>query len=304
MSSQRFSLAIFCAAIASMQSQPLVLWAAFLWLKGLINSTNKKRDFFVLSLYMIPAIVPPVFYYINFGVFNLRAEDLLIRNASILKILDLFFDLNFGMLPYISISLFLFLGIVMRDAFFRRKMSLGVQLFILIILMMFGCSLKGDWHHGTAGPSRYVIWMLPFIFFVLSSEVKLSLHDAAKSIYSYIVWLAIITQMFTVFNGGGFIERENICFYKHTPLARFTLIHFPALYNPNSQIFMDRTAESEAYDQARPFVYYYAGKCKKALVKGKGEEELKIMCGYIPKEYINFFKDEKNKEAFQYINYY
>ena len=304
MDARKFPAAILCSAIAATQNQPLVLWVAFLWIRGLVYSQEKKKDFFLLSLSMIPAIIPAVFYYTKFGIFSLQTPDLSLKNVSIFKIFDLFFDLSFGMLPYIPIALFLFFGIVIRNIFIRKKVSLSVQIFLLIIAMMFVCSFKGHWHHGTVGPSRYVIWLLPFIFFVLLTEENLkSLQKPKGSIYRAVLWIAIIIQVFIVFYGGGFYKRKCISYLRHAPLAKFVLNHFPALYNPNHKLFILRTSHTEASLSKIPVIYYHAGKCKKALVRGKNEKELKRKCGYIPGNYTNFFKNEENKEVVKYINY-
>jgi len=304
LSAGRFSLAIFSAAIAATQNQPLLLWTAFLWLQGMINSVQRRKDFFRFSILMLPAFSPMIFYHLHFGIFNLQHADLSMANASLLKVLDLFFDLSFGMLPYIPVALILFLGIVARDAFGYKKFSFNVQLFLLLFLMALGCTMKGDWHHGTSGPSRYIIWMLPFIFFVLISEPVLKLSPSDKSIYKIFIAVAIITQLYTVFISGGFIERENIQYLRHSPLAQFTLNHFPGLYNPNHQIFRERTAHTEDVSRDQPFIYYHGERCAKALARGRDKVKLEAQCGDIPAKYDRFFQAKDKKDVLQYINFY
>jgi hypothetical protein len=230
--------------------------------------------------------------------FNQEAK---LRNISISKALELLFDLNIGMLPYIPIPLIISLGIMARDIVLKRKFSLSLQLFLVMLPMMVLCSSTNLWNHGTCGPNRYVIWMLPLVFYIVISEVQsIPLQTLNRRIYLSLLWIAIAIQGFIVVYGGGFIPHET--YIHHTPLARFVLNHFPALYNPTTEIFIKRTRRrDELYDGI--VVYYYNNKCRKALVKGKEEKQLIDLCGYIPKRYINRFRNKENEERRIYINY-
>ena len=198
-----------------------------------------------------------------------------------------------------------------RDVVARRKFTLNLQLLLLLFVMMFACTPSALWNHGTTGPSRYVIWMLPIVFYVL--VVEAGAKTSRKSMYAAFLWIAVAVQALIVFGGGGFTS--NLNHTRHTAAAAFVLDHFPALYNPTHEIFATRTTHrivpietSEEFgfvvsEHETPIVYRYKGKCKKALVKGKDEASLKELCGYIPESMKAFFEDDANKDKAVYVNY-
>ncbi len=297
MSKKKWPISIICAALASTQNQPLVFLVALLWTKGMVDSKKKWKDFFILSLSAIPAFLPNIFYFIKFDTLSLLSKTATsLNNVSFFKVWEMFFDFNIGMLPYIPVTLLIFLGVVLRDGLLRRRMLLSVQLFLLMIIMMLFCALTINWNSGTSGPARYVIWMLPLVFYgvVLQDNSRIT-----KQLYRLVLCIAIVGQVLIVFYGGIFICR--IFFLEHNILAGFVLNNFPALYNPTKEIFIERTLGREGVSDT-PVVYYYNNKCKKALVKPKDKRQLESLCGYIPKSSRRFFNNENSKED-RYINY-
>ena len=112
MHKRKWPASILCAAIASVQNQPLIFLVAFLWIKGMVCSKKRLNDFFVFSLAAVPVITPNIFYYTKFGVHSLLAETTThFTNISMFRIYEMFFDLNIGMLHYIPITLFVFFWI-------------------------------------------------------------------------------------------------------------------------------------------------------------------------------------------------
>jgi hypothetical protein len=230
---------------------------------------------------------------------------------SVSKAFDLFFDLNIGMLPYIPITLLLAWWVLLRDGLLERRFALAAQLFLLLIAMMIVCTGSRLWNHGTTGPSRYVIWMLPIVVYVVIDAV--ARVRAARSIYVSLVWVAILSQLGVVMLGGGF--KSSVNHTRHTYLAKFVLDHAPALYNPNYEVFDDRTAHRSSvvtrsdslgffvHDHRTPVVYRRSGECRKAMVRGRDKEALLDLCGSIPVSKRSFFDDEANKDKTIYIDY-
>ena len=305
MSVKKWAASILCAAIAATQNQPLIFFVVFLWITGMVDSKEKGKDFFVMSLSALPAFTPNIFYYTKFGVPSLLFEKAAaLNNMSIFRVWEMFFDLNIGMLPYIPVALFVFFGVVFRDILKKRKASSSIQFVLVMVVMMLFCSLTTNWNSGTSGPTRYVIWMLPLVFYVIIAQDNLRFHQKPKrSIYLSILLLAVIIQIIIVFLGGGFIPcTSSVNYLYHTPLARFVMNHFPAIYNPSKEIFIERTLH-RVNELDTPVVYYNDKKCKKALAKGKDAKQLAGLCGYIPERYQNFFKNKNNEEKLKYINY-
>jgi len=304
--------AILCAAIAAVQNPPLILMAGFVWLLGMIHAKSKRKGLLSLSLAALPAFAPYAFSLIKYGVFSLYATksagtDIL----SVPKAFDLFFDLNIGMLPYVPVALLLAWWVWLRDGLLQRRFTLAMQLFVLLMAMMIVCTGSRLWNHGTTGPSRYVIWMLPLVFYVVINDV--ARVRAVRSVYVSLVWLAILSQLGLVMLGGGFRSSANHT--RHTYVAKFVLDHAPALYNPNYEVFDDRTAHRISmvtrsdslgffvHDHRTPVVYRRSGECRKAMVRGRDKEALLGLCGSIPVSKQSFFDDEANRDKTIYVNY-
>jgi len=299
---KKWALAILSAAIASTQNQPLIFLVAYLWVRGVLELKSFK-SVFILSLSALPAATHNIFYYLKFGVPSLLvAKSTDIGSLSFLKGLEILFDLNIGMLPYIPVILFLFLGIVFRDAFLKRKVNVHIQLFLVMVIMILSCTINPNWNNGSVGPSRYVIWMLPFLFYVIVTDIGPEfLLGAKRTFKTGVVWIAIISQCVMVLYGG--ITASSMSWLKLSPISRVVLDRFPALYNPSGEIFCARIFH-EGGCLRTPAVYYRDNKCRKALVAGKDEKALISQCGYIPSGHEQFFAKQENEARRIYINYY
>lgn len=298
---KKWAWAILSAALASTQNQPLVFLVAYLWIRGILELKSIK-SVCIFSLSALPAAAHNIFYYLRFGVPSLLvAKSTDIGSLSILKGLEIFFDLNIGMLPYVPVVLFLFLGIVFRDVFLKRKVNVHVQLFLVMIIMIFCCTINPNWNNGSVGPSRYVIWMLPFLFYVIVTDFgPESLLDAKGAFKTVMVWIAIISQSLMVLYGG--ITASSMSWLKLSSISRIILDRFPALYNPSGEIFCARIFH-EGGCLRTPAIYYRDNKCRKALVAGKDEKALIGQCGYIPPGHEQFFARPENEARRIYINY-
>ena len=299
MNRKKWPLAILFAAVASIQNQPIVILVAFFWLKALIESKSKIKDFFVLSISGMPALIPFIFYFVNFGTFSLLktvATDP--SNMSIFLVLEMFFDANLGMFPYIPVVLAVFFIIIFRDIFIQKKFTLSVQFLLILILMMLLCTLTVDWNHGTVGPTRYIIWMLPLILYVVVSQPFLDNKSGANSlIYLRVVWVSIVIQVFILF-----LYIPRTMHTAHTPLAKTILNYFPKFYNPTPEIFIERSEQKSDID-SQPIIYYYNDHCRKALVKVRNAQKLEEICGHSEKlkHYMEKYKNDRNRLV--YVDY-
>jgi len=304
MNDGKWHASILCAAIASTQNQPLLIWVAFLFGKASIGSKLKWNKILLLSVSALPAITPIFFYYTKFGVPSLLSQEAAnLNNISLLRVWEMFFDLNIGLMPYAPLMLLVFIAIVVQDLFLKRQLSLPVQMFLVIFVMMLLCSLTYNWNSGSSGPTRYLIWMLPLFFYVVISKIKLIEGKNVKSFFSLILSFAVLTQALGVIYWGGFIPLDRIGFLQHSYLAKFVLNYFPSIYNPTEEIFIERTLQSEGGEFKFPIIFFYKGKCKKALLTGNDGNELFKKCGHIPNKYRYYFEKDKYSERLVYINY-
>jgi len=302
MSRKKWAFSVLSAAIASTQNQQLLVFVFFLWFKGMLNSKSRFKDFMVLSICSIPGFFPFIFYWVNYGTTSLFISkgSLEISNISLWRVFELFFDLNIGLVSFLTISLVIFFCILLSDAIYRRKFTLNLQLFLVIIGTILISSSTINWNSGTAGPSRYAIWLLPLIFYILVMQTGLFKRTKLRRSYMFFLLIAIIIQGLIVISGGFFVCR--ISFIHHNPVARFVLNNYPQFYNPTYDIFCERTLNSEIYC-LDPTIYKHEGRCKKAHLTCNGLSKLHSVCGTFPDKIIDICFEKGNTKKHFYVNY-
>jgi len=296
-------VSVFCAALASVQNPPLVLLAAFLWLRAVFRRGGGLSRLCTLSASLTLAAAPYLFYALKYGVPNLIVDRGLAGSAfmSFGKGVELLLDLNIGMLPYIPVTLVLFFWQVGRALLPSVRSWLAFQLLGLLLAMMWLCTATWNWNHGTSGPSRYVIWMLPVVYFVASGlHVAPAASGSPTGGASLGLGLAVASQVIIVLARGGMIPRQD--YHEHSYLARLTLRCCPSLYNPSYEVFAARTLHHSDPFKG-PVVYKDHGFCRKALAKGDHRSALEGLCGSIPKDAASFFDDPENSRKWTYVNY-
>ena len=266
---ERFGLAIIFAAIASFQNQALVVFVLFLLVKAILARFDLKSSVKYCALSSL-VFLPNLFYLFTFGRFSLLSGSVFVDNITVLRIFEMFFDLNIGLFPYIPVSLMFFFGIVAFNAYKRRWFE--TQIFLLLIAMMLICAMTDNWNSDTSGPMRYVVWMMPFIFFVLTENIPLIFSGRLK----YVFVVGMIIQLIIVIMIGPFISRLN--YLDHTPPAKFVLNNFPALYSPSKEIFCERISHIELKCNNDPTIYKEGDECRKAILTCDGLKKLRANC--------------------------
>ena len=277
MTAGRLDLATLCASIAATQSQQLLLFALFVWLRGIANSKSRVRDFSVLSALALPAILPNLFYYFMYGTPSLiySGGKASLGNLSLFRVYELFFDLNIGLVSYIPITLLLFFFVAAAGAL-SGKSRLGLHVLLLMCAMFLVSSSTINWNHGTSGPSRYAVVALPLIFYV----VVANLDELVSKKLLPLLLFGVILQLVIVLLGGGL--NPQISYVDHSYSAKFVLDTFPRLYSPSQEIFCERTNHVDGSCDGMA-VYMRDKKCRKALVGCGQIGELEKTCGRLPK---------------------
>jgi hypothetical protein len=300
----RWTLGTLCASIASTQNPPLVVLVAFLWFLGILNAerTVRWRRALDLTLAALPALVSPLFYQALFGVPSLA--PLSIHNVSLSRVLELLFDFNIGLLPYIPVTLALVTGLVGWEVV-RARPWRGTQLAAVLLVMMLGCAAIVTWNTASAGPSRYTIWMLPVVFYIaVASEGASDLLSRSGGVYRKALVLAIGVQAAIVLSQGGLFAPDRS--REHSYLARAVLNHFPAWYNPSYELFLARTPHQDS-TAPHPCIYADGGRCRKALVKRRRGHAAQLIesCGFLPEAYRTWFDEAHpgDRDEWGYISY-
>ncbi|HEY7924874.1 MAG TPA: hypothetical protein VII62_16925 [Vicinamibacteria bacterium] len=269
---------VLAAALASLQNPPLVLLVAALVVAAFVPAwrTRRLRGAILPLLAALPALVPPLFFQWNFGVWNLSVRPSeAAESLSALRALDLAIDPNLGLLPHAPLTLALGIGAALAAALRRRPLP-AVAVLVLLPLLAIACTANSNWNNDSAGPSRYVVWMFPLLAFVaagLGSSPERPLGRAG----AWALALALATQAVPLLVRGGPLAPSD--FLRHSPAARFVLDRWPRLYRPEPEVFVERTLGHEGPFEG-PVVYRDAGgRCRKAWLQPRHAPKLVELCG-------------------------
>jgi len=301
----KYTPAIIFASIASFQNQAILPCVLFLTAKAVIYSRYQIKDAIKYLALCAAAGIPTVFNLLVFGRANLLTDAISINQISILKIFEIFFDLNLGLIPYIPLILILFFAIIFWRTYINKKLVLELQLLIVLILMMSILAMHNNCNNDTFGPARYSIWMLPFVFFVIVSNIKSILKsDFLKYFLAFGLAIQCILMFSTTIDGVLALNNNltSILHYRtHSYAAQIALNNIPELYNPTMEIFCERTSHSDGYCD-NPSIYKHEGICKKAALTCEGLDKLASECGYISEKIKNKCSTNE-KNTWFYVNY-
>lgn len=242
-------LAVLAMALASLQAAPLALAAALFWLEGAWGARRlgwdaRLRAVGHLSLALAPVLLPALFALVAFG----HPSPLVLagaydrRHMSVFRALELLVDPNLGLLPYVPLTLALALVLALVRLARRRSESeerpSPAWLIAAVALVALASTGAANWNHGTVGPSRYGLWLLPFLFVLLAEALEGSTGRGRRFVLPLAV-LAALSQGAITFARGGVHASED--YTRHSSAARWVLERWPALYGPTPEIFIERT---------------------------------------------------------------
>ena len=272
---------VLAAALASLQNPPLVLLVGALLVAAFVSAWRKRRlrGAILPLLAALPALVPPLFFQWNFGVWNLSVRPSeAAESLSALRALDLAIDPNLGLLPHAPLTLALGLGAALA-ALLRRRPLPALAALLLLPLLAIACTANSNWNNDTAGPSRYVVWMFPLLAFVAAGGASAPERPLGGTA-AWMLALALVTQAVPLAVRGGPLASSD--FLRHSSAARLVLDRWPRLYRPEPEVFVERTLGHEGPFEG-PVVYRDAsGRCRKAWLQPRHAEKLAELCGAPP----------------------
>jgi hypothetical protein len=312
--SGRRTLAVLAAALASVQNPPLVLLVGLGWLlavgagreaAGGKGIRRWARLVVGPTLAAAPALVPAVFFRWQFGVFNLSVRpNEAVASLSFRRGLDLLVDPNLGVLPHAPLTLALaVIGALVALA--GRRALPAVLVFGLLPLLMYACTANSNWNNDTSGPSRYVVWLFPLLAFVAAAETGGPASRRPGRLAAWALGLALVTQAAAVLVRGGPLAPSD--FLEHSPAARLVLERWPARYDPEPLVFVERTLGHEGPFKG-PVVYRDdGGRCRKAWLQWRHAQALLDVCGPPPGDMATRLEENARrrdvKRQWTYINY-
>ncbi|HEV7503093.1 MAG TPA: hypothetical protein VGQ33_23905, partial [Vicinamibacteria bacterium] len=299
--------AVLCAAIASIQNPPLVLLAVFEGVRPWLGANPPARPRWADLLAALLAVAAsPLFFLAEFSTVNLAAYETAGTHAfGVGKGLGLLFDLDLGLVRYAPLLVVLWLALVAIALAVRGPARrLEGALAAVVVLMMLACSATGNWNHGTTGPSRYVVWMVPLMMSVMAlGPIATRLLAVPRRGYAIAVVLAVAAQIAVATHRGGVLSPLD--YLDHSRLARAVLDRYPAMYRSPEEVFRERTGHTEV-DLDGPFVYEHDGRCRKALARWKHADALIARCGSLPESVRPFFESHPTRDdkgRWVYVDY-
>ena len=151
-------------------------------------------------------------------------------------------------------------------------------LLVVTLVIAFACTPTANWNHGTTGPSRYAVWLVPFVAFVLVRVAEAASAHAGRLALAALV-LACGMQSALVAAAGGPFARPD--YLHHSTAARLLLRQAPGLYRPDPATFAERTLHQTTTPPGL-VVYEEDGRCRKALAWPSDRDTLRARCGELP----------------------
>jgi len=289
---KNYYLGLFLIAVACTQNQPLIPVLAYLALIALIKLKIKPSTILKIGLVCFVAILPPIFYYLNYETTSLIKDAGFMDPKYITpnRVFGFFFDLNQGMILTIPFILFCFIGFLVTDL---KNFVLKKQPFEFLILMPFLLiitatitSSMANWNHGMAIINRYATWTSIIVMistFYLANKKSLFI---ATIFFNYFFVTQIVTTLYHQdFNNFDWTQGS------HRPFAKWVLRYHPNLYNPDPVIFTSRSQRlTEFKEENSPFVLVKDNRINKILIHRNKINDLEKFG--IPKDKIEKIKQE------------
>ncbi len=259
---KRYYWSIFLAALASMHTPPLILLAAFVSIDTLKVKGLNLRNIFTIFLCSCCALLPPLFYFINFGQPNLIVSAGFLDPSflNLNRLFSFYFDLNqgviVGILPFLPI--FIVLAIVKLIDF--KNLKYDITIIVVLLGMNMLSMTMSNWNHGQAVINRYAVWMsmLIVVFVVINMDYK-------KNVL--LIIMATLLQVINISVHEGFYA-VPIKYLEHKSFPKWILSNYPSFYNPEPDIFGERTLHYEGVGAGSSPVIFYnkEGGAKKIMV--------------------------------------
>lgn len=230
---KRYGLSAMAAAVGALQNPPLILLAILP--AALATSRRQWRRAVVAAVCTAPAFIAPLFCLYHFQTPSLISSvgGVNFAHISLSRSWSFFTDLNQGMLPYIpALVLFGLAGAVLALAG-RRLTGIGVASVLAGMILIIQSA--PNWNHGTAGMTRYAVWMMP-LFAWLAAE-----YLPFKQRWLRLLLVAgLLLQAGIVFSHSGKPD-----YLVQQSWTRAVLSIFPRWYNPDPEIFVERQMGDE-----------------------------------------------------------
>lgn len=255
---RRYASAAAIAGVASLHNPPIALLSG-----AIVLISFSTRRVFPVALAVLGAatsLLGPLFYFIKLGVPSPIAGIATSPSlVSVARTSSLLFDANQGFLPYAPA---LVIGLPVAVFYGARRRDLGtIAITLALVGMIATMQMQKNWNAGCAGIIRYGVWTLPILGWLFVRELP-GRRSTFAALGFELAWQVASAAV-------HFPARED--YTEHHWLARLLLDHAPSLYNPDPEIFVERTIHTELpqsdYPELLPVAYERAdGEITKLIV--------------------------------------
>ena len=298
---------VLAAALAAAQQPALLALVVPLWLRALRPGAGRSAGRpWLATAAGVPAVLPALFNLVAFGTPSLIARETTdLRNLSAARAAELLLDLNLGLLPYAPVAVVLFaltLPLSLRDRTWRLR-AWGTA--AVLAAAAFVCTSTSTWNHGSAGPSRYGVWLAAFVFYGVS-EAHAWLEERGsrglRNAWRAALAGAVVVQSSVVLGRGGLDQAEDDL--RPSYAARLALRYAPGWYSPSPEIFVSRTLGRWSPGD-EPAIYRDQTGCRKAWLRPRDADHLRETCGALPTGEDAFFdlRGHERRNVWRYVHY-
>jgi hypothetical protein len=225
---RRYVVAAALFSMAAMQMQPLALLAAAC--VALSLRARRWRTTLATACAALPSLAPAAFYLWHFGHPSPMAAAGLLRwpLVSLERVASFFLDFDQGMLVHAPATVVLGVSGIAFAARVRAYRAIVIALTAVAMAAAMGTTV--NWNAGCCGMLRYGVWVMPLFAWIAARWLPRSpLAIGACA-------LVVFAQLHHVGTRVG-----NDDSLEHGPLARAILANVPTLYDPEPEIFVERT---------------------------------------------------------------
>jgi hypothetical protein len=228
------------AGLAAMQNPTIVFALAFLpllnvWQQRSLAPLWRPRMLAGLALGGLLFAWAPLFNLAKFGtpsiIAKVAASSELVGGT---RLFSLFFDLNQGMIVAIPAVTVMLLCWGWRRGSWRRELQLLLLCGAATLAFCVPALSVVNWNSGAAGVMRYAFWAaMPLLFVLLHRLRGMPAWPRAG------MAALLLVQALAMALGMRYTHVQ------FSPLARWVLDHYPQAYNPEPELFAERSAGDE-----------------------------------------------------------
>ena len=228
---EKYKSSFVFMAMASWQNPPVLIFSLLVYTANCFRyfKGHQYKKIILEGLSLSLFLWPLLFYFYHFGVFNLIAAKgySSIHNISIIKVWDLFFGLQHGIVLYSVVILCTFFYMIIRSIFRKEIHQIRLIYVISVFLMTVATTTTPNWNSGMDHVIRYGVWVYPFLLFYVLSFIG----NGIKT----------ITFMNSLFFIIIFLNAKHFTTLNFNKLSQFILSNYPSLYITEPQTFCAAT---------------------------------------------------------------